>query len=212
MEYSIQPKIFLHQEKSFSLLPFPYYEWGSGDTLLVNDAPYKKLMYIGASCALVISSIAYINAKSSHLVSSGVYGSLTPQSLTNEINTERILRGLPAYLNDPLLSKVAQAKADDMAKRQYYSDADPQGKSIYQSLHESVTGYLNIGESLGLGYDTPAAVLAGWTDSAAGKQNVFSAVDTNVGVGIARGTLKNGTVATYTVLEVGRAEHEFYLQ
>lgn len=47
------------------------------------------------------------------------------------VNEQRKQAGLAPLVENPKLTAVAQARAEDMAKNQYYSHVDPQGKYYY---------------------------------------------------------------------------------
>ena len=56
------------------------------------------------------------------------------QALADAVNAERAKRGLPALVRDPLLDRVAFAKAADIAARGYFGHTDPSGVTFYQRM------------------------------------------------------------------------------
>lgn len=97
------------------------------------------------------------------------------------------------------LSRVAEARAHDMATRNYFSHTNPDGIGPNFLLRQA--GYAlpdwyeddrdgNNVESIGGGYATAADVVAGLIDSPAHRQHLLGEIDffrdqTNVGIGFA---------------------------
>lgn len=106
-------------------------------------------------------------------------------SLLQETNIQRSQNGRDALALNGYLNQAAQAKANDMASRDYWSHATPEGTQPWQFI--SSTGYVftYAGENLAYGFDTSAATLAGWMNSSGHRANVLKAEYTEVGFGIA---------------------------
>lgn len=97
---------------------------------------------------------------------------------------------------DPILSAVARARAEDMAKRRYFSHVNPDGKgpnylvrSAGYTLPPSWNGRSsNFIESIGAGYPTAQAAWEGWMRSFSHRTHLlasrsFYRDQTNFGVG-----------------------------
>lgn len=102
------------------------------------------------------------------------------------LNKERANAGLKAVKEDPVLSKIAQLKAEDMVKNDYFDHVSPTyGKPWEMAVH---FGYPTnqVGENIALGYVAPKEVMVAWMDSPGHKANVLRAPYTVIGVGYAK--------------------------
>jgi uncharacterized protein YkwD len=88
------------------------------------------------------------------------------------VNEERAKHNLPALADNPLLDKIACARADDMIARNYYSHVNPDGNKV-QDLAPSY-GYNTryMGENIALGSYTNSSVVADWINSPEHEQNI----------------------------------------
>lgn len=103
-------------------------------------------------------------------------------------NTDRVKNGSPLLLENSLLTKAAQMKADDMLARQYYSHTTPEGHTPLYFLDAVGYKYLNVGENLDLTYESTAEdVETAWLNSPAHRANLLLPQFTEIGVGTAEG-------------------------
>ncbi|HEV2737112.1 MAG TPA: CAP domain-containing protein [Candidatus Elarobacter sp.] len=56
------------------------------------------------------------------------------KALTNDVNAERLKRGIPALVIDESLNRFAYAKASEMASRGYFGHTDPDGITFVDRL------------------------------------------------------------------------------
>lgn len=118
----------------------------------------------------------------------GVLGyatNISPTGLLQETNIQRSGGGLSALSLNNQLSQAAQQKANDMAARNYWSHASPEGTQPWQLISAAGYAYTAAGENLAYGFDSSSGTLAGWMNSAAHRANVLSSGYTDVGFGIA---------------------------
>lgn len=118
----------------------------------------------------------------------GVLGYATEMSTTSllqETNIQRSQNGQSALTVSNLLSKAAQAKADDMVARDYWSHNTPDGKEPWQFISNAGYSYFSAGENLAYGFDTSASAVAGWMNSETHRTNLLNSDYTEVGFGIA---------------------------
>lgn len=108
-------------------------------------------------------------------------------TLTNE---ERAERNLTPLVADPLLTKAAQLKADDMAAGEYYAHVGPDGKGPTDWLKQVGYRYLNAGENLVIDRTSAAQAVSAWMGSPAHRENILRPQFTQIGVGIAEGRYK----------------------
>jgi Cysteine-rich secretory protein family len=87
-------------------------------------------------------------------------------------------------LNDRL-TQAAQAKANDMAARNYWSHDAPDGKTPWTFITTTGYSYQAAGENLAYGFDSSSALLSGWMHSTEHRDNILNQTFSDVGFGIA---------------------------
>lgn len=101
-------------------------------------------------------------------------------------NKERQGLGGTAFVFDAKLSAVAQAHAEDMAKRNFFNHTNPDGKSPFQRMSAAGIGYSTAGENIALNSSPEGAVRA-WMNSAGHRRNILNASFKKIGVGVYQG-------------------------
>lgn len=114
---------------------------------------------------------------------------------TNEKRTENLKKVLQS---NSLLTKAAQAKADDMAAKGYFSHTSPDGKQFPEWIQESGYDYLYAGENLAVKFTTLSSLINGWMNSEFHRKNILSDQYSETGIGIAEGKY-NGEKTTFYV-------------
>ena len=107
-------------------------------------------------------------------------------------NKERQAAGLSELTLSPELSRVAQAKAEDMARNGYFSHTSPTYGSPFDMMTSYGITYHASAENIAKGYKTPESVVAGWMNSSGHRANILNSTYTQLGVGYA--VDQNGTV------------------
>ncbi|MGP1387392.1 MAG: CAP domain-containing protein [Thainema sp.] len=107
-------------------------------------------------------------------------------------NRDRTLNGLPALVEDPLLSKAAQGHAEDMLKRDFFDHVSPEGKTP-TDRYVAVGGETGAGENiayfwfnLGINrtYGLAEEFQKGWMYSDGHRENLLRPEYTHFGYGI----------------------------
>lgn len=140
--------------------------------------PYLPMLLI------VVLGVTINNAWSSR----GVLGAKSDYSQTTllkETNLERSKSQEPALTIDPLLTAAAQAKADDMVKKDYWAHNSPDGKSPWTFITAAGYQYQEAGENLAYGFNGATETVAGWMNSTEHRANILNADYKNVGFGVA---------------------------
>lgn len=144
--------------------------------------------------------------------SSGVLGYATDmsvQSLLDDTNQQRVANGESNLSLNTQLDQAAQAKADDMAARDYWSHNTPDGQTPWTFITTAGYSYHTAGENLAYGFTTAADTLTGWMNSAGHRANILNTSFVDVGFGIANSPNYQGTgpetivVAMYASPAVG---------
>lgn len=121
-------------------------------------------------------------------------------SATNEQRTENQKNTL--HIN-ALLTEAAQAKADDMAAKGYFSHVSPDGKKFTSWIQESGYDYLYVGENLAVKFTSLSSLINAWMNSELHRKNILDDNFSETGIGIAEGEYK-GKKATFYVQFFGQ--------
>jgi hypothetical protein len=132
-------------------------------------------------------------------------------SLLAETNQRRTSNGISTLANNNKLNQAAQAKANDMVQRDYWSHNTPDGQEPWIFIDQTGYQYSKAGENLAYGFATSADTVAGWMNSATHKANMLDSSFTEVGFGFTNGSDFQGSgnetvvVAMYAKPQVAAA-------
>lgn len=106
-----------------------------------------------------------------------------------EVNYERRARGFSPYLESPVCTVVAQRRADDMAKRDYFGHKTPEGLTGYvvELGKAGVSTWNWAGENLALNKGFPDPVrtaMDGLMKSQAHRSNILADTNTFTHIGV----------------------------
>jgi len=113
--------------------------------------------------------------------------SVLPGVLTALTNEERKDINLPALIQNELLNKAAQMKAEDMASRGYFAHTSPDGKTPWYWLQQVGYSYAGAGENLAVNFFESNDVSEAWMNSPTHKANIIKPNYTEIGIGVANG-------------------------
>jgi uncharacterized protein YkwD len=120
-------------------------------------------------------------------VNHDVLGYATEMSASNLLtgtNNQRIANGLGALALNGQLNQAAQAKANDMAARNYWSHNTPDGQTPWTFVSAAGYDYQAVGENLAYGFATSSDTITGWMNSAGHRANILNSNYLDVGFGI----------------------------
>ncbi len=103
-------------------------------------------------------------------------------------NNFRSINNESDLIESPLLTVAAQMKADNMAKRSYFSHVGPKGEKPWFWFDTVGYKYSYAGENLAVDFNESEDVTRGWINSAKHKANLLNKNFTEIGVGVAKGT------------------------
>jgi len=103
--------------------------------------------------------------------------------LLQSTNAQRATNARAALSNNSQLNQAAQAKAQDMVARDYWSHDTPDGKEPWVFIQNAGYKYAKAGENLAFGFNSESAVVNGWMNSQSHKDNLLDGVFTEVGFG-----------------------------
>lgn len=105
--------------------------------------------------------------------------------LLSETNARRGSNGIGGLLLNSQLTTAAQNKANDMAARNYWSHATPDGREPWWFVSNAGYRYVTVGENLAYGFDNSNTTLTGWMDSPGHRANILNTSFRDIGFGIA---------------------------
>ena len=104
-----------------------------------------------------------------------------------EANRLRREHGVRELVIDEKLSEVAQAHAEDMARRNYFSHETPEGVNPFRRMQKGGVHFVRAAENIAMGPVTAQRVFALWMDSPGHRQNLLSDAYGRQGLGFAGG-------------------------
>lgn len=113
--------------------------------------------------------------------------------LLQNTNAERAVSGLGSLAINGQLNQAAQAKANDMASRDYWSHNTPEGAQPWAFITNAGYSYQTAGENLAYGFDSSTSTITAWMNSPEHRANVLNSSYSDVGFGIANSANYQGT-------------------
>jgi hypothetical protein len=110
---------------------------------------------------------------------------MSVNSLLGSTNQQRAANGVGALAINSLLNQAAQAKANDMVARNYWSHNTPDGNPPWVFISATGYSYTKAGENLAYGFGTSADTVTGWMNSPPHKENLLDSAFSEVGFGFA---------------------------
>jgi uncharacterized protein YkwD len=105
--------------------------------------------------------------------------------LLSGTNSQRASNGKAALTLNTQLNSAAQAKANDMVTRDYWSHNTPDGNPPWVFIDAQGYNYQKAGENLAYGFNTSSDTIVGWMNSPSHKANLLDSTFTEVGFGFA---------------------------
>jgi len=150
----------------------------------------KHRALLGFGLAL-LSLKALVLAASLILPAQAVLSSaITAQNIVDLTNQTRHSFGLKALNSNPRLAQAAQARADDMMAKQYFSHTSPSGRTPWDFVSAAGYAYSLLGENLAVHYHQAEDVEAGWLASPTHRANIVNPEFKDIGIGVVRGTFE----------------------
>ncbi len=126
----------------------------------------------------------------------GAAGAYTETSLTSNIssdvlvaltNSERRENKVLPLVQNKLLAKAAQLKAEEMAARGYFSHRNPDGKMPWYFMNKVGYEYTYAGENLAINFFDSKELAEAWMNSPTHRANMVKKGFKEIGIGIASG-------------------------
>lgn len=115
----------------------------------------------------------------------GIATGVSRQSLLESTNMVRARSGSQKLQLSRELNTAAQAKAEDMVEKRYWSHETPNGDQPWVFIDQSGYNYSQAGENLAYGFLSSEATISGWMNSQSHRENMLDGDYRDVGFGIA---------------------------
>lgn len=129
---------------------------------------------------------------------SGSLAGVISSVLVDMTNQARAADNVGSLSINPLLAKAAQAKADDMAAKGYFSHVSPDGRNPWDWIKASGYSYEYAGENLAVNFTDSSDVMSAWMASPEHRANIEKGNYTEIGIATAAGTYE-GKSAVFVV-------------
>jgi len=139
------------------------------------------------------------------LIKPGVLGyssEITAQKVFDQTNQQRADLGLNPLKYNPVLSKSATKKAQDMFANNYWAHTSPNGTTPWDFFKSAGYQYSLAGENLARDFYDTESLLKAWMDSPTHKANIINSKYQEIGIGVVNGIL-NGMKTTLVVQHFG---------
>jgi len=153
--------------------------------------------------SLFIASAAVVsplraNAGAFSTPSAGAY------TLLDATNLQRRSNGVSDLHLNGQLTAAAEAKAEDMATKDYWAHVSPSGEQPWDFISQSGYSYQGAGENLAYGFTSLDGVITGWMNSPSHRANMLNANFYDVGFAVlAVDNFQNSGPETLVVAEYG---------
>ncbi len=149
-----------------------------------------KLTLTSLVCVFFLLSTGVISDSSGVAQASENWQGKYQDKVLAMVNKEREKKDQPKLVMDSLLQKSAQMKAEDMAKRGYFSHNTPDGKDPWHWLKINGVSYAAAGENLAMNFNNASEVVPAWMNSPKHKENIMNEQYLLTGIGVAKGKFK----------------------
>ncbi|MEV6979084.1 CAP domain-containing protein [Kitasatospora sp. NPDC093806] len=110
------------------------------------------------------------------------------QQVVDLVNVQRSQAGCGPLTADAKLNTAAQVHSDDMANRNFFDHASPEGYHADHRIEAAGYRWSSWGENIARGQKDPAAVMDSWMNSPGHRANILNCSFKQIGVGVRTGT------------------------
>lgn len=98
---------------------------------------------------------------------------MSREGLLSGTNGARSSNGLGSFGLNSQLNSAAQAKAQDMASKNYWAHVSPDGTEPWYFFQQAGYAYIRAGENLAYGFMTSQSAIDGWMNSPSHRANIL---------------------------------------
>ena len=160
----------------------------------------------GLGAALVILLVFVASSLTGVLIRDGQGAAVITSILADLTNTDRATNNTVTLTVNPTLTAIAQAKANDMALKGYFSHTTPEGHDPWYWFKEGGYLFTYAGENLAIDFSDSAEVEKAWMGSPTHRANILNIHFTEIGIATAVGVYE-GRQTTFVVQEFGTPAH-----
>lgn len=132
---------------------------------------------------------------------------MSQSQLIASTNQRRAANGVAALKLNSQLNNSAQAKANDMVTKNYWSHNSPNGDEPWVFFEAAGYKYLKAGENLAYGFSSSDSTVTGWMNSPTHRDNMLDYRFTEVGFGYKNGAdYNNSGQETVVVAHYGKPQ------
>ncbi|WP_380283133.1 CAP domain-containing protein [Kitasatospora purpeofusca] len=110
------------------------------------------------------------------------------QQVVELVNAQRSQAGCGPLGIDSRLTTAAQVHSDDMADRNFFDHASPEGRHADHRIEAAGYRWSTWGENIARGQKDPAAVMESWMNSPGHRANILNCSFQQIGVGVRTGS------------------------
>jgi hypothetical protein len=160
----------------------------------INSKAFERVYWPYIPLVLAISLLLVVGGKSGNLNAAvhrpfgqvlSYSTSMSIDGLLADTNTQRVANGVGSLALSGKLDAAAQAKADDMAARNYWSHYTPEGNPPWVFVNNQGYSYQKVGENLAAGFSDEQSTINGWMASPPHRENLLDSAFSDVGFGFA---------------------------
>jgi uncharacterized protein YkwD len=165
---------------------------------------YLKTYWPYLPMLLIVVMGLVVNSLWSHQTVLGASSNFSSSSLLSYTNTQRSADHEAGLSLNSQLSAAAQAKANDMAAKDYWSHNSPDGLTPWSFITTADYHYQAAGENLAYGFSDASDTVSGWMNSPGHRANILNANYKDVGFGVVQSPNYQGNgPETIVVAEYG---------
>lgn len=171
---------------------------------LADQAAHQLLGRAGLSVLglLIVGTLALSISLASPALRSGQLAAVLSAKLVDLTNSDRESDQLGTLTVNPVLVAAAQAKADDMAKNEYFAHTSPSGLDSWHWFKQAGYSFSYAGENLAVDFTDSNDVNEAWLNSPTHRANILNGHFTEIGIATAKGTYQ-GHSTTFVVQMFG---------
>ncbi len=153
---------------------------------------------VAALLLLVLLEVALLTSVALRFGSREYLALVLPEAIVSLTNGQRAAYNLPPLSVDKTLSEAAQAHAEEMAAKGYFSHMSPEGNLPWVWFQKFGYPYQFAGENLAVNFFDSTDVVTAWMNSPTHRDNIIKYEFSDIGIGVANGTYE-GRSTTFVV-------------
>lgn len=125
---------------------------------------------------------------------------ITRSEVIKLVNDARNLEGLDNVLENPILNKAAEEKAQDMLTYNYFSHTSPAGINPWYWIEKNNYDYHYAGENLAINFESSEDQQQAWMNSISHRKNILNSKYIETGVAVVQGNInENNSIITVQI-------------